>query len=112
LLTLVSTGIVFVLIAHETFQFFYLITSFFIVIALTTILETIIFSYVGQIVSEFMMGKIMAIMVSFIVLGYAIGDFLYGFLLRRFIEHSSPGYALIILASIGVGVTLFTKIKK
>ena len=112
LFILISTGVVFVLSTHDYLRFFYLIGSFFSIIALTTILETIIFAHVGQKTSEFMVGKVMAIMVSFLVLGYAVGDSLYGFLLRRFIDHSNPGYVLIIMAGIGVAVALFTKVEK
>ena len=54
----------------------------------------------------------MAIMVSFLVLGYAVGDSLYGFLLRRFVDYSNPEYVLIIMAGIGVVIALFTKVKK
>ena len=111
-LILISTGVVLVMVNHETFRFIYIIATFVIIFALTSVLEIVAFTYVGQITSEFMMGKIMAIMVSFMVLGYAVGDLLYGFVLGRFINGSNPGYALILLACAGVAVAIFANVKK
>ena len=111
-LILISTGLVLVLVNNETFHFVYLIGTFFVIFALTSVLEIVVFTFIGQITSEFMMGKIMAIMVSFMVLGYAIGDLLYGFILGRFIKDSNPGVGLIIIASLGVGIAIFTKMKR
>ena len=111
-LILISTGLVLILVDNETFRFVYLIGTFFVIFALTSVLEIVVFTFIGQITSEFMMGKIMAIMVSFMVLGYAAGDLMYGFILARFINHSNPGIGLIIIASLGVGIAIFTKLKR
>jgi len=108
---LLSTGIVFVLGSNEVFLLIYMIATFFFIFALTSILETVAFTLVGKLTKERLLGKVMAIMVSFMVLGYVVGDLVYGFLFRIFLVQGRPGVVLIIMASAGVVVAGFAKIQ-
>ena len=86
-----------------------LIVSFFVAFAFITMFGIIIMSYLGEQTPEHLVGKVMSLIMSLMFVGYAIGDFLYGFLLSYFT--CSPGIALLILAGLSAGLALGIKIK-
>jgi len=102
-------GAVFMLGVGENISYTVLIIAFFIVSASITIIGIIAWSYLGEHSPENYIGKIMALSISAMNLGAAIGNFIYGRLLARFIE--TPGVAMLILAGLSGIVAVLAKIR-
>jgi len=107
-LTIATTGILLLLGENPTMSYILLIACFFIVQIFLTMYGVIYFSFLGEKTPKQVLGKVMGLVISSSVLGFAIGDFLHGVLFNAFA--ATPGIALIILGAVSVIIALNAKI--
>jgi len=93
-----------VLGVSDRISYIALIAAFFIISASITIIGIIAWSYLGEHSPAKYIGKVMALSISAMHLGVALGNYMYGQLLTRFIE--TPGIVMFILAGLSVLIAM------
>jgi len=107
-LIIATTGILLLLGENPATSYILLIACFFLVQIFLTMYGVIYFSFLGEKTPKQVLGKVMGLVISSSVLGFAIGDFLHGILFNVFA--TTPGIALIILGVISIIIALNAKI--
>ena len=90
-------------------QIILFVVLFFIIHLAFGAIGPIIWAYFGENSPPEMVGKIMSLVMTFMFLGYSIGEFLWGQLLAIFAQ--TPWIALFVIAGLSTLVSLFSKIK-
>jgi len=95
---------------NSIYTYIILIIALFIIFAIIEIMAIICWSYIGEKSPENLVGKIMALSSALMILGVAIGNYLYGFMFNHFIE--TPEIALFIIVIASAVVAFVAKIKE
>ena len=108
-LALIPTILAFMWSNDGMLTYIMLILTLFIINALSVMMSIICRSYFGEKSPQHMVGKVMALNSALVILGFSIGEYLYGFLFNRFI--TSPEVALLILVGLSGIIAFCAKIK-
>jgi len=109
-LSLIPAGIALVQLGSQNTAFVMTLATFFMTLALMTLLAVVSWAYLGEATPEALLGKVMALNATVLAIGVAIGNSLYGFLFDHFIE--SPGAALFVLAGLTLVIGVGSKIER
>ena len=103
------TGFVFVTTVSRNIIFILMLASFFLKLSFMTVLAVISWSHLQEFTPSEHTGKVMALNGSFIAMGVALGNSLYGLLFDKF--NSTPAYAFFILAGICLVISMILGLK-
>jgi len=110
-LAIVPAGLGVLWITDTTFVFIVLIISFFVADGLSTMVNVLASTYIGEKTPEHMIGKVMSLYIAAIYLGGVVGNYIFGILFRNFIDTS--GVLLLIIAGFAaIYSLLFLRIKE
>ena len=110
-LAIIPAGLGVLWIADTTLVFIVLIISFFIADGLSTMVNVLASTYIGEKTPEHMIGKVMSLYIAAIYLGGVVGNYIFGILFRSFINTS--GVLLLIIAGFAIIYSfLFLRIKE
>jgi len=109
-LAFIPVGLALMWTSNSTLIYIVLVISFFIQLASTTIMGIINWAHIGEKTPPHLIGKVYSLTSTFMFLGGAIGNYLYGHLLAHFIE--TPWIALFIIAGASAIVAMAAKIKE
>lgn len=105
----IPAGVALVQLGNQNLAFIITLATFFITLALMTVLAVVSWAYLGEATPESSLGKVMALNATVLALGVAVGNSLYGFLFDHFTE--SPGVALFVLAGLTLLVGVGSKVE-
>jgi len=108
-LSLIPAGLALIQLGNQNMAFIILIATFFITLALMTVLAVISWAYLGEKTPEAMLGKVLSLNSGLVALGFAIGNSLYGYLFDHFTDN--PGIVLLILAGITLMIGVGARVK-
>jgi len=109
-ITFIPVGLSFMWSSNSTLIYIILVISFFIQLASTTIMGIVNWAYLGEKTPVAHIGKVYSLASTFMFLGAAVGNYLYGHLLTHFVE--TPWIALFIIAGASAIVALIAKVKE
>jgi len=110
-LAIIPAGLGVLWIANTTLVFFVLIVSFFVADGLSTMVNVLASTYIGEKTPEHMIGKVMSLYIAAIYLGGVVGNYIFGILFSNFIDTS--GVLLLIIAGFAIVYSLlFLRIKE
>ena len=110
-LAIIPAGLGVLWIFDTTLVFIVLIVSFFVADGLSTMVNVLASTYIGEKTPEHMIGKVMSLYIAAIYLGGVVGNYIFGILFRNFID--TLGILLLIIAGFAVIYSLlFLRIKE
>jgi len=96
--SLIPAGVALVQLGNQNTAFVITLATFFLTLALMTVLAVVSWAYLGEATPEALLGKVMALNATVLAIGVAVGNSLYGYLFDHFTD--SPGVALFVLAGL------------
>ena len=109
-LAIIPAGLGVLWIGNIPSLFILLITSFFIADGLSTMVIVLASAYIGENAPEHLIGKVMSLYIATIYIGGMVGNYIFGFLFRNFID--TVGILLLMIAGFALAYSfLFLRMK-